>query len=74
MFFTPEVYGKQDYLVSVDKDDISACKEMYAENCVDYNGDMEELVRLIKPDYEPPLNEYEVLRLYSEIIVLLNNH
>ena len=74
MFFTPEVYGKQDYLVSVDKDDISACKEMYAENCVDYNEEMEELVRLIKPDYEPPLNEYEALRLYSEIIVLLKNH
>ena len=29
MFFTPEVYGKQDYLVNVDKDDIIACKEMY---------------------------------------------
>ena len=47
---------------------------MYAENCVDYNEDMEELVRLIKPDYEPPLNEYQALRLYSEIIVLLKNH
>ena len=53
MFFTPEVYGKQDYLVNVDKDDVSACKEIYAENCVDYNEDLEELVRLIKTDYQP---------------------
>ena len=74
MFFTPQVYGKQDYLVNVDKDDVSACKEIYAENCVDYNEDMEELVRLIKTDYQPPLNEYEALKLYSEIIVLLKNH
>ena len=74
MFFTPEVYGKQDYLVNVDKDDVSACKEIYAENCVDYNEDLEELVRLIKTDYQPPLNEDEALKLYSEIIVLLKNH
>ena len=70
MFFTPEVYGKQDYLVNVDKDDVSACKEIYAENCVDYNEDLKELVRLIKTDYQPPLNEDEALKLYSEIIVL----
>ena len=50
MFFTPENYGKQ---VNVDKDDISACKEIYAENCVDYIEDMEGLVRLIKTDFQP---------------------
>ena len=32
MLFTPEVYGKQEYLLNVDKDDIVACKEMCAEN------------------------------------------
>ena len=71
MFFTPENDGKQ---VNVVKDDKSACKEIYAENCVDYNEDMEQLVRLIKTDYQPPLNEHEALKFYSEIIVLLKNH
>ena len=31
MFFTPDVYGKQDYLVNVDKDDISACGHVCRE-------------------------------------------
>ena len=54
MFFQPEMYGAQSYLEKVDIEDVKACKEMYAENCVDYNDDVEELVRLIKPDCVPP--------------------
>ena len=67
MLFTPEVYGKQDYLINVDKDDIIACKEMYVENCAAYNEDVEELVRLIKPNYVSPSNEFEEVVLFSEI-------
>ncbi|KAJ7322020.1 hypothetical protein OS493_033416 [Desmophyllum pertusum] len=70
MFFTPEIYGTHSYLVNVDIEDVNACKEMYAESCVDYNEDLEELVRLVKPDYVPPSNEYEALQLYSEITEL----
>ena len=73
MFFTPEVYGKQDYLVNVDKDDIIACKEMYAENCADCNEDVEELVTLIKPDYVSPSNEFEAVKLFSEIAGVLKS-
>ena len=40
---------------------------MYAKNCVDYNENFERLVRLIKPDYEPPSSEQEALKLYIEI-------
>ena len=53
-FLTPEIHGKENYLVNFDIQDVEACKEMYAESCVDYNETFEELVRLIKPDYEPP--------------------
>ncbi|CAH3142933.1 unnamed protein product, partial [Porites evermanni] len=73
MFFTPEVYGKQDYLVNVDKDDMIACKEMQAENCADYNEDIEELVRLIKPDYVSPSNAFEAVKLFSEIAGVLKS-
>ena len=67
MFFTPEIHGKENYLVNVDIQDVEACKEMYAENCVNYKENFEELVRLIKPAYEPPSNEQEALKLYIEI-------
>ncbi|KAJ7386044.1 hypothetical protein OS493_012378 [Desmophyllum pertusum] len=32
-----EVYGSHNYLVDVNIEDVSACKEMYAENCQDYS-------------------------------------
>ena len=40
---------------------------MYAEDCAEYNEDIEELVRLMKPDYASPSNEFEVVKLFSEI-------
>lgn len=42
---------------------------MYAESCVEHNKDLEELVRLIKPDYS--LIEREALKLYCEIVQFL---
>lgn len=74
MFFMPEVYSSNNYLVPVDIEDVNACKEMYADNCVDYDEDIEELVRLLKPDYLPPSDEFEALKLYSEITDLLRNY
>ena len=69
MFLTPEIHGKENYLVNVDIQDVeAACKEIYPENCVDYNENFEELVRPIEPDYEPPSNEPEALKLYIKII------
>lgn len=38
-----------------------------SRNVINYNEDLEELVTLIKPDYEPPSNENETLTLYCEI-------
>ncbi|KAK2566896.1 hypothetical protein P5673_008655 [Acropora cervicornis] len=74
MFLTPEIHGKENYLVNVDIQDVeAACKEIYPENCVDYNENFEELVRPIEPDYEPPSNEPEALKLYIKIIDCLKN-
>ena len=74
LFFTPEIYGSHNYLVDVNIDDVNACKEMYAENCQDYSEDLEELVRLIKPNYVPPSDEREALALYCEITNILKNY
>ena len=54
MLFLPEAYGTHNYLLNVDMEDVNACQEMYSENAIDYNEDLEELVTLIKPDYEQP--------------------
>ena len=47
---------------------------MRAENCADYNEDVEELVRLIKPDYVSPSNEFEAVELFSEIAGVLKSY
>ena len=62
MFFLPKVYGSNYYLSHVNMQD---CKEICGENCPDDNDDMDELIRLLKPDYVPPSNEYEALDLYA---------
>ena len=73
MFFLPAVYDSNDYLLHVDMQDVADCKGIYAENCPDYNNNMDELVRLLKPDYVPPSDEYEALELYVEIKNSLEN-
>ena len=74
MFFTPEIYGSHNYMIDVNIDDVNACREMYAENCQDYSEDLEELVRLIKPNYMPPSDEREAVALYYEITNILKNY
>ena len=57
--------------MNVDIEDVTLWKEMYAESCVKHNEALEELVRLIKPDYSPSSNEREALKLYSKIVQFL---
>ena len=61
MFFLPEVCGTYNYFLNVDLENVNACQEMYTENAIDYNEDLEELVTLTKQDCEPPSNENEAL-------------
>ena len=74
MYFTPEVYNSRNYLIPVDMDDVNACKGLYAENCPDHADGVGELVQLIKPDYVPPSNANEALKLYCEITDVLKNY
>ena len=73
MYFTPEVYNSQNYLITVDAENVNACKRLYTENCPDYADGIEELVQLIKPHYLAPANANDALRLYCEIIDVLKN-
>ena len=74
MFFMPQAYNTKNYLHKVDVEDVRACKMLYSEKCVDVNENMEELVRLIKPNYEPPSNASQALKLFIEIAQLLENY
>ena len=73
MYFTPEVYNSQNYLITVGVENVNACKRLYTENCPDYADGIEELVQLIKPHYLAPANANDALRLYCEIIDVLKN-
>ena len=56
MYFMPEAYNTRSYMRTVAIDDVRVCKRLYTEKCIDFHGDMEELVRLLKPDYLLPTN------------------
>lgn len=74
MYFTPEVYNSQNYLITVDVENVNACKRLYTENCPDHAAGIEGLVQLIKPDYVAPAKANDALRLYCEIIDVLKNY
>ena len=52
---------KKDALTNLGVEDVTLCKEMYAELHVEHSEGLEELVRLIKPDYSTPSNGREDL-------------
>ena len=74
LFFMPEIYQDRNYIIPVNREDIHICKEMYAENCEDYDTDVEELVRLLIPHYVPPHDTSAALKLFSDIVELVNNY
>ena len=74
MYFMPEAYNTRSHLRTVVIDDVRVYKSLYTEKCIDFHGDMEELVRLLKPDYLPPTNASEALSLFTELILLLENY
>ncbi|PFX31709.1 Leucine-zipper-like transcriptional regulator 1 [Stylophora pistillata] len=56
MFFTPEIYGTHTYLVNVYIEDVNLCKEIYAENCVDHNEDIEDYFEAMFRSFMPENN------------------
>ena len=70
----PEVYDSQSYLITVDVENVNACKRLCTENCPDYADGIEELVQVIKPNYVAPVNANDALRLYFEIIDVHKNY
>ena len=74
LFFMPEIYHKKNYLIPVNAHDVDICRETYTEKCNDFNVEVEELVRLLVPDFVPPSDTSEALKLFSDIAQIVNNH
>ena len=74
LFFMPEIYHKRNYLFPVNADDVDICREIYTDKCDDYDAEIEELVRLLVPDYVPPSDTNEALKLFSDIAQLIRNY
>lgn len=74
MFFMPESYNTCNYLLRVDMEDVRVCIRLYTETCVDFHENIEELVLLLKPNYEPPTDASQALSLFTEKAKLLGNY
>jgi hypothetical protein len=73
LFFMPEIDNKRNYLIHVNTEDITICREMYTENCPDYDPNVEELIRLLIPNFIPPADVNDALKLFSDIVQLVND-
>lgn len=68
MYFLPEVYGKANYLVAVNQDDVTICKDLYGQRSRDCSAEFEGLVNLILPDVVIPETIEEATVLFQQII------
>lgn len=72
MYFLPEVYNKTNYLVPVNQDDVTICKNLYGQSTRDYSVEFEDLVNLILPDVVIPETTDEGIALFQQIIQLID--
>ena len=68
----PEIDNKRNYLIHVNTED-TICREMYTENCPDYDPNVAELIRLLIPNFIPPADVNDALKLFSDIVQLVND-
>ena len=68
-----DIDNKINYLIRVNTEDITICREMYTENCPSYDPNVEELIRLLIPNFIPPADVNNTLKLFSDIVQLVNN-
>ena len=72
MYFLPEVYNKTNYLVPVNQNDVTICKNLYGQSTRDYSVLFEDLVNLILPDVVIPETTDEGIALFQHIVQLID--
>ena len=68
MYFLPDVYGKKNYLVPTNENDVQTCRFLYGETRRDYSIEFENLVNHLMPDAIVPESTEQGLELFLRII------
>ncbi len=68
MYFLPDVYGKKNYLVPTNENDVQTCRSLYGETRRDYSIEFENLVNHLMPDAIVPESTEQGLELFVRII------
>jgi hypothetical protein len=63
MYFLPDVYGKKNYLVPTNENDVEMCRFLYGEMRHDYSIEFENLVNHLMPDAIVPESTEQGLEL-----------
>lgn len=71
LFFIPELYNAHDCGTQIDDCDVNACLDIYSTDRNVCIPEFRELSYLLKPDLQLPYNAEDALRLYFELIALL---
>ncbi|OWF45037.1 hypothetical protein KP79_PYT01623 [Mizuhopecten yessoensis] len=74
LFFIPETLGAHDYGTKVNKDDVKLCMELYGTARIVCCQEFKELIRLLKPDVQIPVDANSALKLYFELTQILSQH
>lgn len=72
MYFLPDVYGKRNYLVPTNEDDVQICRDLYGETRRDYTVEFENLVNMLIPGVGVPESTEQGLELFRQIIGQVN--
>lgn len=74
LFFIPQTVGARDYGTEINKNDVRVCLDLYGSARKVCCDEFKELVRLLKPDLQSPVDADSGLELYFELTQLLTQH
>lgn len=74
LFFIPETLGARGYGTKINKDIVKLCMELYGTARNICCREFTELIRLLKPDVQTPVDANSELELYIELIQILRQY
>lgn len=74
MYFIPEVFGGRNFGKKINQKHVKLCCEEYGLRREICCKDFEELANILKPDLQVPMNVQSALRLYNELLALIEEN
>lgn len=74
LFFIPETFGARNYGTVVNKNDVKLCMELYGSAREVCCPEFKELVYLLKPDIQVPVDTISALELYLELTQMFSQY